>query len=132
MGRRYAGNEEAVSELIGELMVLFITVAVFTLLIAAAGGLMGRQRTDIVAIGATNNSSTVLLTHMGGDSVAFGDIGVIVNGQAAPYVRADDNDNGLWDLGETLAVASPLPGQGLDLIVYDAAAHAVLGEFITG
>ncbi|HUL62430.1 MAG TPA: type IV pilin N-terminal domain-containing protein [Methanocella sp.] len=132
MERHYAGNEDAVSELIGEMMVLFITVAVFALLIATANGLMGRPRTDIVAIGATNNSSTVLLTHMGGDSLAFGDIGVIVNGHATPYTRADGNDNGLWDLGEALAVASPPPGQELDLIVYDAAAHAVLGEFSSG
>jgi FlaG/FlaF family flagellin (archaellin) len=124
------GNDNAVSEIIGELMVLFITVAIFGLLIAVVNGMINRPHTDIVSIGAANNSSTVLLTHMGGDSIDFEYIGVIVNGNQITYARADDNGNGRWDLGEALAVANPPPGQGLNVMVYDFASHSVLGDFI--
>jgi FlaG/FlaF family flagellin (archaellin) len=123
------GNDNAVSEIIGELMVLFITVAIFGLLIVVVNGMINRPHTDIVSIGAANNSSTVLLTHMGGDSIDFGHIGVIVNGNQITYARADGNGNGRWDLGEALAVANPPTGQGLDVMVYDFASQSVLGDF---
>jgi FlaG/FlaF family flagellin (archaellin) len=132
MQKGLKGNDEAVSEIIGEMMVLFITVAIFGLLIAVVNGMINRPHTDIVSIGAANNTTTVMLTHLGGDNVNYDFISVIVNGNVAPYSVAagDVNANGLWDLGEALSVANPLPGQGLDVIVYDSRSHSVLGNFV--
>jgi archaeal type IV pilus assembly protein PilA len=127
--KRSMTNDEAVSAIIGELLVLFITVAIFGLLVAAVGGLISRTHPDIVTVGAANNTTTIVLTHMGGDDVDYRYISVIVNGNVVSYARADGNGNGQWDLGETLSVANPPPGQGLDVMVYDSGSHAVLGDF---
>ena len=128
---RITGNNEAVSEIIGELLVLFITVAIFGLLITAVNGLTSHQQTAIVTIAAANNSSTITLTHMGGDTIDYQRIGVVVNGNTVPYTRTDANGNSRWDLGEVLYAANPA-GQGLDVIVYDSGTHAALGDFILG
>jgi len=127
--KRLTDKDDAVSEIIGELMVLFITVAIFGLLIAAVNGMLSRPHTDVVSIGAANNTTTITLTHMGGDSVDYLAISVIVNANSVPYAKTDLNGNGLWDLGEVLAVPNPPPGQGLDVIVYDSGSHSVLGDF---
>jgi FlaG/FlaF family flagellin (archaellin) len=126
---RLIDNEKAVSEIVGELLVLFITVAIFGLLITVVNGMINRPHTEIVSIGAANNSTTVTLTHMGGDNVDYGSISVIVNSNAAAFARSDDNGNGLWDLGESLYVANPPAGQSLDVLVYDSASFATLGDF---
>jgi FlaG/FlaF family flagellin (archaellin) len=123
-------NNEAVSEIIGELLVLFITIAIFGLLIVVVNGMINRPHTDIVSIGAASNTTTIRLTHLGGDSVDYRYISVIVNSNDMPYARADGNGNGLWDLGEVLSLASPPPGQGLDVIVYDSGTNSVLGDYI--
>jgi FlaG/FlaF family flagellin (archaellin) len=122
-------DNEAVSEIVGELLVLFITVAVFGLLVTAVHGLISHPQTSIVTISAANNSSTVLLTHMGGDSIDYSRISVIVNANNVPYTRSDVNGNGLWELGEVLYAGNPPAGQGLDVLVYDSAAHVTLGDF---
>jgi archaeal type IV pilus assembly protein PilA len=126
---RLTDKDDAVSEIIGELMVLFITVAIFGLVVVAVNGMLSRSHTDIVSIGAANNSTTITLTHMGGDSIDYQYISAIVNGNNVSYTKGDSNGNGLWDLGEALAVPNPPPGQGLDVIVYDSGSHSVLGDF---
>jgi FlaG/FlaF family flagellin (archaellin) len=127
--KRLKGNEEAVSEIIGELMVLFITVAIFGLLITVVNGMVNRPHTDIVTIAAANNTSAVSLTHMGGDSVGYQYISVIVNTNSVPYARSDTNGNGLWDLGEVLYAVNPPASQNLSVMVYDSASYATLGDF---
>jgi FlaG/FlaF family flagellin (archaellin) len=127
--KRLKGNDEAVSEIIGELLVLFITVAIFGLLIVVVNGMINRPHTEIVSIGAANNTTTVTLTHMGGDYIDYRYISVIVNSNSVAYARSDDNGNGFWDLGENLFVANPPAGQSLDVLVYDSASSATLGDF---
>lgn len=127
--KRLTDKDDAVSEIIGELMVLFITVAIFGLLIAAVNGMLSRPHTDIVTIGAANNTTTIMLTHMGGDSVDYRYISVIVNGNNVSYTKGDTNGNGQWDLGEILYAANPPANQNLNVMVYDSASSATLGEF---
>ncbi|OPY25987.1 MAG: hypothetical protein A4E28_02795 [Methanocella sp. PtaU1.Bin125] len=128
--KRRDGTDDGVSAIIGEIMMLAITVMVFGLLVVAVNGMMSRPETIIVEISAANNSSTVSLTHTGGDSVSFGDVGVIVNGHAAPYSvpDSDANANGRWEIGETLYVANPTDPR-LNVMVYNSASHTVLGDF---
>jgi archaeal type IV pilus assembly protein PilA len=127
--KRLKDNNEAVSEIIGELLVLFITVAIFGLLIVVVNGMINRPPTDIVSIGAANNTTTVMLTHMGGDNIDYRYISVIVNSNAVPYARSDDNGNELWDIGEILFVTNPPASQSLSILVYDSASSAILGDF---
>ena len=127
---RLKEREDGVSEIIGELLMLAITVMVFGLLVVAVNAMMSRPQTIIVEISAANNSSTVYLMHAGGDSVSFSDVSVIVNGNVAPYSASacDGNGNGLWEIGETLYVANPADPH-LDVMVYDSSAKTVLGSF---
>jgi archaeal type IV pilus assembly protein PilA len=128
--KRLKGNDNAVSEIVGELLVLFITVAVFGLLITVVNGMINHPRTDIVTIAVAKNTSTISLTHMGGDSVDYQFISVIVNTNSVLYARPDANGNGLWDLGEVLYADNPPASQYPSVMVYDSASHAALGDFI--
>jgi archaeal type IV pilus assembly protein PilA len=128
--KRRDETDEGISAIIGEIMMLAITVMVFGLLVVAVNAMMSRPDTIIVEISAANNSTTVYLTHTGGDSVSFSDVSVIVNGNEAPYsVPASDvNGNGRWEIGETLYVANPADPR-LNVMVYDSASNTVIGDF---
>ena len=123
-------NDGAVSEMIGEILVLAITVMVFGLLVIEVNAIMVRPHTDIVNVDAAINGSAVTLTHIGGDPVRYSDITVIINSTAVPYYIADSGDGQYWETGDSLVVtALPPAGQSVALMVYDGASKATLGEF---
>lgn len=125
-----AKTEEGVSEVIGELMMLLLTVTIFIILIAAVGSLISKPRSEIVHMDALAlNGTTLEIQHRGGDPVAYGNLAVIVNGHLLPALVTDANSNGLWDLGEGLYLYGVDTHQSLSILVYDNSARTALGDF---
>ncbi|HMK46866.1 MAG TPA: type IV pilin [Methanocella sp.] len=125
-------NEEALSDLIGELMMLAITVIVFVILITAVSSMTVRPHVGITHMNALAiNDTTFAVQNTGGDSVTYSHLAVVVNGQLIPPATADIDGNGQWDTGESLYISTNTR-QNLSIIVYDRTQNAVLGNFNLG
>ncbi|MCD1296061.1 hypothetical protein CUJ83_13740 [Methanocella sp. CWC-04] len=127
-------SESAVSELVGELLILLITVAIFTILIAATYSFFSRPQSHIVSTSVEINDTSVIVMHSGGDSVPLGDIDVMINGAAYNLSRpgsfvSHNDGNVLWDIGEAMVFPFDT-GQNLSVFVYDRASRSSLGHFM--
>lgn len=124
-------NDDAVSEIIGEIMMLAITVMIFAILIAAVSTVVSKPRTEIVHMEALAlNDTTLTIRHSGGDIIAYGQIAVVIDGVVKPAMASDTNANGRWDLGENLIVYGVDTTKSLSVLVYDSVTNNMLGDFI--
>ncbi|WP_424357676.1 type IV pilin N-terminal domain-containing protein [Methanocella sp. MCL-LM] len=129
-GKTREKADDAVSEVIGELMMLVITVMIFVILIAAVSTIISKPRTEIVHMDALAQNDTVLaIRHAGGDTVAYGQLAVVINGHLIPARADDPNGNDRWDLGENLVVSGVDTTHSLSVLVYDSITNNVLGDF---
>ncbi len=130
-GKTPEKSEEAVSEIVGELMMLVITVMIFVILVATVNSMITKQRTEIVHMSAlAMNDTTMGIQHMGGDTIAYSQLAVVINGNLISAIPADKPPaNGLWDLGETLYVYGVDTRHSLSVTVYDSNTKVVLGDF---
>jgi hypothetical protein len=133
MWRAFDEPEEAASEIVGELMLMAVTVLIFALLVLAVGSMMNRSETAIVTVDVqVLNGTAITLLHQGGDSLEYADLGVSINGSSLPYGQADANANGFWDVGEQMIVTGLNTSERLDIVVYDRARSQALGSYIIG
>jgi len=97
-GKRFGTDDTAVSEVLGVVLMVAITV----LLAATAGvfviglGEDNQEETPQTAIGfdydATNTDDTVTIVHKGGDTVTAGNIAVVVTGAEGQTASGNDID----------------------------------------
>ena len=76
-------SESGASEVVGEMMMLAITVTLFVLLSVAAYSLMSGQSPAPIAslaFSVENGSRTLVFHHDGGDGIAYGNLEFIING----------------------------------------------------
>ena len=134
MSRTFDPSEGAVSEILGEMLLMAVTVLVFMMLVLGVGAFMSaRQPTSILTIQASAAGPTsVQLQHQGGDSLPQAAIGISVNGAAAAFALADTNGNGQWDVGESIIINGLDTSQRLDIVVFNKATNQALGEFTIG
>jgi hypothetical protein len=134
MAQRIAwkGGNDAVSEIIGEFMMLVITVMLFVILIATVSSMLSRPPTQIVDMEVVASGTAIDITHKGGESIPYQDIGVVVNTVDQAVALADINANGLWDVGESLRVTGPGASTSFDVLIYDKLNKALLGNFRLG
>lgn len=119
---RVRTDDAAVSSVIGTVLMLTVTVVVFSglgvVVLKEFESNPGAPRTDLVAISrGTLASSTMLIAHQGGESIPLGDGFIVVNvGQYAketklsalkPEILAHLGPT--WDPGESLCVRGPGP-----------------------
>ncbi len=125
------GDEDAVSEVVGELMLLFITVTLFAILTVTAYALLSRPPAQpILDISASLDGNSLTIQHLGGDSVPYGDLSIIAGGREYGISGGDANGNGAWDAGESITVAIP-PGTA-SVAIYDKATGSLLEKFTIG
>jgi FlaG/FlaF family flagellin (archaellin) len=124
--------EDGVSEILGEMLMLAITVMIVVVLIASVSSMMSRPATQIVSMTVQPyNSTAIVVQHTGGDAIVFADLAVAVDGNSKPFQPADTNSNSLWDAGEYLYVPGVAAANG-SVLVYNPRTHAVLGNFMQG
>jgi len=125
-------NKEALSDLVGEMMMLAITVMIFVILIAAVGTMTVGPHAELTHMNALAlNDTTFAIQHTGGDSVVYSHLAVVVNSQLVSPATADINGNGQWDTGESIYVSTNTR-QNLSITVYDRSSNTALGNFNLG
>jgi len=108
-------GEQAVSEVLGEVLLLVIVVALATVLSASMGNLMPDLKDVPYAsfIGRINGNNYTIV-HEGGDSIDLTDLKIIIdNGSTITSLGVsqiqsilnDENGNGYWDFGERLNIS---------------------------
>lgn len=123
-------QDDAVSEIIGEILMLAITVMIFAILIATVSAMISRPPTEIVRMDVQALSDTTLtIRHMGGDTVPYTQLAVVVDGNVISATASDTNANSRWDLGENLLVSGVNTSHSLRVLVYDSMTNNVLGDF---
>ncbi len=135
MSQKFIDSENGVSEIVGEMLLLSMTVAI----IAIVSVVLYSQMTvapgaPIVTIDATTvDGSTITLQHGGGDTISFSDLSFAAGGVRFTTTSArvnDDNANGLWDPGETIVIGMP-PGS-TTLEIYDSRVNKLMNKFTIG
>lgn len=137
MGREsFSGSESGASELIGELMMIAITVTFFSILSLAVFALMSSSshtiRMDVQV--TMPDSHTVVAKNSGGDSILFSSTSMIIDGvefvDGSPSMKITDaNDDGRWDTGESITVSIPDTGKDHTVLVYEKQSGTLLGKF---
>jgi len=100
-------NHNAVSELLGTMLLLFIAVAAFSVIYFYLASDNGPAPQTYVTLVGEIDAENVVLTHKGGESLDAKDtISFTVGGEKRPYLieeyLIDTNGNGKWDLGEKI------------------------------
>ncbi|WFN35413.1 type IV pilin N-terminal domain-containing protein [Methanogenium sp. S4BF] len=97
-------NEDAVSETIGVVLLIGLTVVAITLVGVFLFSQPMAEELPAVDVLISNNVTLVLFQHNGGDSLNPGDFGVYVDGAAVPATALNFTSGGAWpwSTGETL------------------------------
>jgi FlaG/FlaF family flagellin (archaellin) len=130
-------SEYGVSEIIGEMLMLGITVAIIGIVaVVLYSQLTVSAREPIVAMDAsTADGTTIVLRHDGGDPVSFDRLAFVVGGMrlttASPSVQVGDtNHNGVWEPGEAIVLA--MPAETASQAVYDSDTSSLMDKFTIG
>lgn len=108
--KKLASNNKAVSELIGTVLLLAITIATFTTLVLLSSSYFSNTPSPSVNLIAYLDGENIIIEHHGGESLST-DTSLIytIGGQniQIPLQGLDDeNSNNQWDLGEKVSYHS--------------------------
>ncbi len=127
-------SEDGVSEIVGEMLMLSITVSLVAIVSVVVWSQMtASSSAPIVNIAATTeDGSTITLQHAGGDYVSYGDLLFNIDGSkftTASAIVIDQNSNGLWEPGDTITINM---GGATTLAIYDNKANKLMDKFTIG
>jgi flagellin-like protein len=130
-------SNEAVSEVVGTVLLLGMTVSLFSLLSFTVLSYPFNPSPPSVNLigymGGTNDATDVIIEHYGGDSLGITTSKVIVNinGTSTDVnitkFLNDSNNNALWDLGEMLVYpVGDVAGKQVEVTVVDTKSNSVI------
>jgi len=121
-------NREAVSELVGEMLMLSLVLILMAVFSAGLSSYLPVERSPSVTLMVTADDHTITFWHKGGDWVKKSDLRVkVMNETGSTIFTADqlelDPDTTLFDLGSSLSVPyTPQGGEEVRVIT----PHAVI------
>lgn len=114
---RTGPGEGAVSEVVGEMLMLALVLILLSVFAASIGNYLPGERTPSVSIKMSNTTESITLWHKGGDWIEKKDITVIITkNMAVERFTAHDAafvlspDKSVFDLGSTITVQCPVTG----------------------
>lgn len=114
-------NEDAVSGVIGEMLMLSITVMIVSVLITSIHVLSSDDRTPFVDIKIEYDqaSSNITLRHEGGDSVSKNYLRVTIDNGTGKNstMELHELENGIWKFGDSVTIHTDLTSPPLYVTV---------------
>jgi hypothetical protein len=127
-------SDSAVSEIYGELMLMFITVAVFMILATSINSMMSQQDSRIISTSFSTNDTSISIKHEGGDGIGYRDVSVIVdsvpyNSTAQKFFMDDSNSNNIWDIGESIKINDIDVHGSKNVLLYDLISGSTIAHY---
>ncbi|MDH7593872.1 MAG: type IV pilin N-terminal domain-containing protein [Methanomicrobiales archaeon] len=116
--KRAGGAEDAVSEVVGEMILIAIVLILVSLVGISIYGLVPGEREPSVDVLFENTGGSVALHHKGGDAIPKGDLLLFIEGDRfthAEFAMYDQNDNELSDPDALFDLGCRIEMSGLDL-----------------
>jgi hypothetical protein len=126
-------NNSAVSEVLGTVLILAISVVILASVYIAAFSLPEPARAPVVnAVGMTANDQDIIISHQGGDDLSLDSILVLtVGGKDITYKIEDlmdpeDVEDGYWNIGEDLVFNHDIRMLQVDVRIIDPDSDSVV------
>lgn len=129
------GSNEAVSEVIGTVLLLGIAIALFALLhIIVFSYPFNPPPPSVSLIGTVDDEGMIVLEHLGGDSLGLSTKIIITVGDTSAsntigdgnYLD-DSNGNGEWNIGEKLVINPEMGASGtVEVTVVDVESNSIV------
>jgi FlaG/FlaF family flagellin (archaellin) len=131
--RGYKKNNSAVSEVLGTVLILAISVVILASVYLAAFSLPAPSRAPVVnAVGMTANDQDIIISHQGGDDLSLDAILVLtVGGKDITYKIEDlmdpeDVEDGFWNIGEELVFSHDIRQLQVEVRIIDPDSDSVV------
>jgi len=131
--RKIKKNYSAVSEVLGTVLILAISVIILASVYIAAFALPPPSRAPVInAIGMTANDKDIIISHQGGDDLPLNSILVLtVGGKEITYKIEDLLDpklakDGYWNIGEELVFSYDIRNLQVEVKIIDADSNSVV------
>ena len=126
-------NNSAVSEVLGTVLILAISVVILASVYIAAFSLPAPSRVPVVnAVGMTANDQDIIISHQGGDNLPLDTILILtVGGKDIKYKIEDlmdpkDIEDGFWNIGEDLVFSHDIRRLQVDVRIIDPDSDSVV------
>ena len=110
MKKLLKNNGSAVSEIVGTILMLAISVGLMSAVYVSVFSVMETPQEHVnVCFLGSRNGENIVFEHYGGEGVPASLSTIIVNGTEVnmlPFLR-DKNDDGCWSLGEAIVMQAP-------------------------
>ena len=126
-------NNSAVSEVLGTVLVLAISVVILTSVYIAAFSLPSPNKAPVVnVVGMTANEKDIIISHQGGDDISLDSIVVLsIGGKEIKYEIGDlldpkDAEDGFWNIGEELVYNHDIRNLQVEVKIIDKNSNSVV------
>ncbi|KYK30838.1 MAG: hypothetical protein AYK22_02770 [Thermoplasmatales archaeon SG8-52-3] len=126
-------NNSAVSEVLGTVLILAISVVILTSVYIAAFTLpQSNKAPKINVVGMTANDEDIILSHQGGDDLSLDSILILtIGGKEIKYKIEDlldeeDKEDGYWNIGEEIFINYDIRNLLVEVKIIDAESSSVV------
>ncbi|MFO8132449.1 MAG: PKD domain-containing protein, partial [Thermoplasmatota archaeon] len=133
-------GKEGVSEIIGTVLLLAIAVIIFSSLIVYVFSMdTSPSAPSVHMVGSMESTTTAIIENRGGDSIPMEDLKLVIwkgdHTINAPYTFEDQNNNGIWDVGDYIRIqCNNCSGWKISAVVIDKPSNSIImsGTLING
>jgi hypothetical protein len=105
-------NEDAVSPVLGTILLLIISIALFSVLFSVVSGLEPTNKGHSSYILAYSDNNQIIIDHFGGESIDIRSNLILYNDDnelniiVGDYMTEESKKDGLWNIGESVTYNS--------------------------
>jgi hypothetical protein len=131
--KKFKQNNSAVSEVLGTVLILAMSVVILASVYIAAFALPSPSRAPVInAVGMTANDSDIIISHLGGDDLPLDSVLVLTVGgkeikyEIADLIDAESAEDGYWNIGEELVFNYDIRNLQVEVRIIDPYSNSVV------
>ncbi|UCF49072.1 MAG: type IV pilin [Thermoplasmatales archaeon] len=131
--RKIRKNYSAVSEVLGTVLILVISVIILSAVYVAVFSIPSSNNSPVLnVVGMTANDEDIIISHQGGDDLSLNSILILtIGGQEIKYViedllDAESIEDGFWNIGEEIIINYDIRDLQVEVKIIDAETNSVV------